>query len=227
MSLYLSASSIKDYLLCTKKFYYRGSKQFEFVENPSMQLGSIVHEIIEKYWDKSLEYLLTTLSNECFDKNLSEEMIEKGATSLTNFYNSKDLWGLTKDDKIEYGFKLPMSADVFLVGKMDRITTNGILLDWKTESSPPESIDLVPQFIIYDYAYKRLFDRNATIYSVGIYTGTQVMYKRNNVAYNEMIQSIIPNMVENIKANRFSREGMFNSKCYRCLYKNVCLGDLK
>jgi CRISPR/Cas system-associated exonuclease Cas4 (RecB family) len=227
MSLYLSASSIKDYLLCTKKFYYRTSKQFEFTENPSMQLGTVVHSIIEKYWDLSLEDLLSELVNECMDRKLGSDMLEKGTKSLTNFYHKRDLWGLSIDDKIEYSFKLPMSADVFLVGKIDRITKDGILLDWKTESSPPENIDLVPQFIVYDYAYKRLFDRNATIYSVGIYTDTQVMYKRNTVAYNEMIQSVIPNMADNIRANRFSREGMFSGKCFRCPYKEVCLGDSK
>ena len=62
MSIYLSASSIADFIKCSKMVEYRIKKPFPEVKSREMILGTIMHSVIEKGWedrDKALELLQT------------------------------------------------------------------------------------------------------------------------------------------------------------------------
>jgi CRISPR/Cas system-associated exonuclease Cas4 (RecB family) len=106
MNVYLSASSIKDFMACPQKVLYRIKKPFPEVKNKEMIIGNIAHSAIEKGWhDKKAAYRVV------HDLALEEGLSKADVTQLEFcidifFLNFSHLVG--KGDLIEYRFKIPL-----------------------------------------------------------------------------------------------------------------------
>lgn len=218
MSFHLSASSIKDFLVCPARWYYRINYPEQATKTKEMVLGTIVHDTIEKYWDNQEEGIIyaTQRASEVDVNN------KKLFHCLNSFYNHFIEY-VGKEDKIEMEFSVKFSKDVDIVGRIDRIS-NGLVFDWKTTEKPPENIDNDVQFIIYYESYKKIFG----CYPVGIYyvslTDDKFLsYQPDQNLIDELYKGIIPYIIKTIKRNDFPKSGLYDKySCNYCSYKRVC-----
>lgn len=220
MPLYLSASAISDFLDCSQRYYYRTTQKEQAISSNDMLVGTIVHEMIEKYWNdeaKAREELVVQLKF----FNLPATSVGKATTSLETFF-SLFFPLLSEDDLIEYKFKLPLEKDVFLVGKIDRVS-NGNLFDWKTSTTPPSDISKDIQFILYSEAYRRLSGSDPiAVYYASLTTGKLIKLRQNEVLTKLLFDEIIPSMTDIVTNKFFSRQGLFKNRCHFCSFKDVC-----
>lgn len=220
MPIFISASSIKDYLACSKKLYYRTFLPDLGVISEPMAVGIVVHKALELYWNdlhRAENYIKS---------NLNPRNIEKGLFFIQNYFDNFRC--ITSDeDIIEKKFKIKIGTDSYLVGKIDRITNGINIVDWKTSAKPPKSIDKDIQFLIYDLAYRKMYGKPpVSVLYASLATGDFVKYVHDDTISNVLKDEIIPEVINILRNNTFNRKGIFsNSTCYNCIYKGVCLGD--
>lgn len=221
----LSASSIKDWLVCPQRYFWRTAHPELVVPTPAMYAGTIVHELLEKEWANP------KIEEVAKEKVKSEERIvsEKVLTSIHNYQKYLHMFSLKNDDLIEHHFNITLKKGVVLTGVIDRITTNGILIDWKTNKINTYKLDTDVQFLIYNFAYKHLFKRNPTqVVMLNLYldkiTRLGIDAKRNEEI---LFDNIIPSIIRQIKAKNFPYNGVFSDSCRWCAYKDACMPELK
>lgn len=225
MSINISASLIKDYLICQKQVYYRINNP-EFTQTEDLLVGTLVHDSIEKYW-KSRE-LASEYSREAgLSYRLSLEATNKIKRCLDIFYTHYS-WLLSDTDKIEQRFKIPLGKDIFLVGKIDRIFDQSIV-DWKTSYHTPKTISNDPQFILYSYAYRHMFNKEPKkIMLVSLFANKVVTYDEDKDLTNSLLHDIIPSIIESIRKNTLPRTGLYREGvCKNCKYINSCYKDIE
>ncbi|KKM93424.1 hypothetical protein LCGC14_1208560 [marine sediment metagenome] len=223
MTIRLSASSIKDFIQCERRFLYRRDYSEEGRQTKPMLVGSIAHRIIEEYWDDkeaAVEY--------CRDiRDKYPYLLEKDRNNLllfTHTYFEKFRFMLTDQDEIEKRFKIEYK-DYNLVGKIDRIVhkNGGTVIDWKSGVKTPRNINDDIQFILYYKAFQSLYGRAPTnVLLLSLSSGKMVTYKHNLVNQHILMEQIIPSMIQKIKRNEFPYTGVLNHKCYPCIYKEFC-----
>ena len=118
-----------------------------------------------------------------------------------------------------------MEEDVYLVGKMDRVVEpSGLVLDWKTSESPVSNINDDIQFLIYYYAYSRLYNHPPSLVAyVSLMKKRLINLDINRSSYTYLMDEIVPGMITQIRNNNYYRIGVFNRKCNRCQFKEICL----
>jgi PD-(D/E)XK nuclease superfamily protein len=221
--IFVSASAIVDYLKCSQQVYYRIFEPELKIPNREMIMGQITHKVVEKAWQNK-DVALNLGMSLCVKDNVDDV----GKQSVEHFIHTffeKFTPLLRAEDKIEKFFKIKMHDDVYLVGKLDRICS-GNIMDWKTTANPPKKIFNDPQFIIYDYAYKLMYEKNPEgIYLASLSNGNLVRYTRSEQHYNTLVNDIIPQFIDVVRNKKFIKDGLFKGACYRCPYKVPCLGD--
>lgn len=227
MSIYLSATAIKDYIACPKKIFYRTNFPELAETTVNMEVGTIVHSVVEKYWENEAS-ARSYCGLECIKQNLSGEMTYKAELAIRNFFQNPVYGMLKRGDLVEHKFKIALDENSYLVGKIDRILGNGTVIDWKTSTTTPRTIDKDPQFITYFYAYKSLFKKNPTsVLYVSLFDNKVVRLNVNFATYQQLFHTIVPSMVTKIKRNDLPALGLFNGSCYGCLFKKSCLKDME
>lgn len=229
MSLYLSASAIKDYIECPQKFWYRLSKAKEAEQTLPMRLGNIIHKLLEHSdeWDTLQEGLI--LASAMLDSFGLEGYDVNNLLPYLKIFN--DYWRnlLSSEDLIEHNFKFPIANDVYLVGKFDRILKkSNTVLDWKTGKETPSSLKNSIQFIIYDEAYRILYGKRpeSTVYA-SLVKPILIPYQRSEARVSVVFDEIIPKIVHDWKYKNYARFGMFANKCHMCAFKNICYDELE
>jgi len=224
MPIFISATLIQDCLACPQKVYYRINKPEEAIKNDDMLVGSLVHETIEKYWDNK-EFAISELEFQLNVFNLPEAKRQKAYSSLHGFFDYfRDF--VSDGDEIEYRFKLPLEKNVFLIGKIDRIS-NGNLFEWKTSTSAPKSINSDIQFIVYAEVYRRIFKKEpSSVYYASLLSGKLIPLIYNKEITDHVFNKIIPSVIKAVKYNDYYRKGIFTNSCFGCPYKDICQGEL-
>jgi CRISPR/Cas system-associated exonuclease Cas4 (RecB family) len=227
VSIYISATAIKDYLVCPKKIDYKTKLSGTTEGTPDMQAGTIVHETIEKCWNSkknAIDYCNVKLK----EYGLEQTYADKALKSTRNFFDSGVYSMLSKSDLVEHKFKIALDKENFLVGRMDRITKDGIVIDWKTSTKTPSSIDRDPQFLTYFWAYKSSFKKAPTaVLYVSLYENKIVRFKYNANVMNQLFKGIIPSMITKIRKNDLPPIGFFNNACYGCPFKTICYSEIE
>lgn len=222
MPLYVSASSISDYLDCPRRVHYRLYNPDAGVQNRYMLMGTVAHKVLEVGWETE-QLAREVLEKEAKAVSLTQKEIAKQQHYLKNFFFYFRSM-LHPDDEIEKMFKLKLYDDVYLVGKLDRISKNSVF-DWKTSTTVPKNLSNSAQFIIYKYAYEKIYGSPpASLYLAGLSNGELINYVADYKFEDEMFFYVIPNMVSDIRAGRLPRfRGMFKNKCRMCSYNLDCL----
>ena len=223
----ISASLIKDYIVCPRKAYYRLFFSGEVSTNKHIVVGNIVHHALENFWDSKKACI------EYANQKIKESTIKLDTDKIFNsFDNFFEIFYplLTPEDQIEYYFKYKYS-DVNIVGKIDRIKKGGIIFDWKTSLSKPD-VEKDIQFILYYLSYEKVFGKvpNSVIYAQ-LPTGIMYQFKPNKEYIDEFKYNILPHVVNTIRTSvlNLPRNGLFlydKTTCRDCLYKDVCYEEL-
>ena len=228
MSLYLSASAINDYISCPQRFWYRLSKSREAEQSLPMQIGNIVHRVLElaNEWETVQDGLIVA-STYLDEFGLSGYDVNNLAPYLTIFNNNYRLL-LSDNDLVEHSFKVLLQDDIYLVGKFDRVLINsGTFIDWKTSKKLPKNLSNSPQFIIYYEEFKSIFGK---IPSSGILASlsepAMIPYVRVEERVSVLYNEVIPRIIEDWKQKRFFRLGFYNNACHQCAFKTYCYEQL-
>lgn len=227
MTLALSATSIIDFLDCSYKWKLKQQDEADIAKEAT--LGIIVHKVLENYPKISKEielqkYGLYLLKQFYLDNDL--ESLDLVNRCIYNFFNIPTKSCLSSNDLVEWTFSIPVAENI-LFGRIDRIA-NSLLFDWKTSSKIPYEINKNIQFIIYDFAYEKIFNKPANeVYYVNLNKGISIPYVRDKYIFNEFFQETLPRISKLIKIGIYSREGIYRNKCHKCKFKQVCLGDYK
>lgn len=219
----LSASLVKDYIACPKRVYYRLYEPEQGIGDRATGIGIVMHELIEKYW-KSSNAMASHIKETMFKHHLNSG-IEDIGNCIRNFEKFRPY--LYDGDIIERFFTYPYK-DVTIVGKMDRITKDGIIFDWKTGKSKPDNLSRDPQFILYYLSYKKLYGkRPKAVYYASLSTGTLHMFIPNDNIISEFETSILPDILRQVKEKHFPRYGLYGYKvCNYCSYSDQCFKEL-
>jgi hypothetical protein len=218
----ISASTLKDYMDCPKKVDFRLNYSGSGAQTTPQLMGTIVHYVIEKYWQNDRVALAEMRKQFTKYPELDNKERTKIELCIQNFFQ---LYGniLTVDDQIERFFKIPWGKDVQLVGKLDRIH-NHVIYDWKTGAAP-EDINRDPQFILYYLAYRKLFNRDpAAVSYVSLPTMKTYLFKPVPEYIDELL-GIIPLVASQIKQKHFPKYGLFSYRtCINCAFQKPCWG---
>jgi CRISPR/Cas system-associated exonuclease Cas4 (RecB family) len=221
----ISESLIKDFLLCPKRADFRINYSGESIQTSKEATGSIVHAVLERSWRNSKE-ALEEIEIQIRKYNLKSDskLIYK---CIANYFSTfRNMVG--EGDTVETFFNIPFSKGVQLVGRIDRITTNGIVIDWKTGESEPEDIERDIQCMFYYLAYKKLYGREPSgVYLAFLAKKKLIMYKPNPLLLNKLEYEIIPTVIRGIKNQEFPHNGLFQyHACKNCNFINSCWGNL-
>lgn len=222
MDLHLSATSIKDFLVCNQRYYYRINYPEESSTNEDMEVGTGIHKLVEVH---ALDENFMKLAEEASKRFTAKKYADKYFQCAYNFYHDPFIHQIiSKDDLVEKSFKIKIAEDVYIVGKMDRVTEDGVVIDWKTSKNTPKSIDDDIQFLVYYWAYHKLFSkRPAIVMHYNLYNGEYVTLKITD-KYNTLFDEVIPGIIRQIKSGNYYKSGIYTGGCYMCNFKQFCLG---
>lgn len=217
----ISASAIRDYLECPAKVKFRHLVPEQAEQNEKMAIGTVVHKTVELFYndrDKGFSYAL----QKAHEMTLNEDKINK---CLKNFYNNYSHL-LADTDEVEKFFSYPLYKDVNIVGKIDRIS-NGVIYDWKTGETCPDTLANDIQFIIYFISYIKLYNKEPiSSVLVSLNDNKILTYKFNEPYATILMQQIIPTMVDQIKSKNLAKTGLYNRyTCKRCSFRKVCMEE--
>lgn len=240
MTLYLSATSISDYLDCYKRYWYRTHKKEAAVVNEYVTRGTAVHEAIEKNdeIEGAREYIRNyyTYQAPLFANVKGDGLTPAIDKMLQNYYEKiNPKLGDYTSDLIEHRFDLLWSDEVHMVGKMDRVTFADpipAIYDWKTGTSAPNFyVTQEAQFYIYWWAFKEIWDdlSEPSVFYGHLYSGR--LYKVDilpEVWYN--IKSLINRMIDDVLESQSDYDNyprVPGYQCDRCFYKGICWASLE
>jgi ATP-dependent exoDNAse (exonuclease V) beta subunit len=164
----LSASKIKLYLECRKRYKDKYIDKVAEIENTSSLMGKAIHTAIEAHY-KGLnaakiyhEYMIAR-----YDEMLMADAEFKEYQSFSALLKTgRDIistfpWSIYTPLAQELDFTIPLDDICYLHGFIDMVTDDGIV-DFKSSSRKPKNLDYDIQFIIYAYAYEHLYNKPAT-----------------------------------------------------------------
>jgi hypothetical protein len=134
---------------------------------------------------------------------------------------------LSENDLIEHRFKIKLYDDVFMVGKMDRISDD-MVYDWKTAFKPPTDLTSDPQFIIYYTAFIKLFGKQPTsVFGVYLMHNKIIPYVPDQYYIDLLYNEIMPRMVMDIRNKALPKSGRFKNICKDCIFNIACFSEDK
>lgn len=220
MPIYISATTLKDYLSCSEIIKFKLSKSKQVSTDESI-IGTVVHDIVSGKIDYAGPQSAASILSE---HNLSTTKNIEFVDSCYNNYINNFYGLLTQDDKIEYSFKYKLYSDVFLVGRIDRIS-GGLIFDWKTDRSPSSKVENNIQLLFYELAFEKLFGSKPFGSYLGFLSnGALVKHKKSSDA-TDILNVLIEEVLHTIKSDTFSKRGKLTKSCYRCPFNRQCLGD--
>jgi hypothetical protein len=189
-----------------------------------MIVGNIVHSTLERSWDDEDSAIM--YADDLSKKNkLTPKYCDKVRLCISNFFLLFSFL-VSDNDKIEYRFKIPFGT-AFIVGKMDRITSSGIIIDWKASVTFSGTISRDPQFILYQYVYEQIFEKSPTsVLKVCLVDGGIIPYSRDKIVEYSIINNVIPAAIISIRDNVLLPIGLFTKKCYQCSYITACYKEM-
>lgn len=221
--IYLSATGIKDFLACSQKYYWRMSSAEESETSDDMLVGNVFHKLMQT------SALATDFEKQAFEqaKVITEQKAYQKFFFCVDEWcngNLKETLNLSPDDEVEKYFRIKIDEDVAITGKIDRITKDGVVIDWKTARKTPSNINNDIQFLLYRWAFHKIYGKYpAKVLYVSSFDGSIIPLKVTN-SYQYMLDVLIPGVIRQVKAGNFYKSGLYTGECYMCSYKSFCLG---
>lgn len=164
----LSASSIKTYEQCPKKYYYNYIERIPQKEHDYFELGNLCHETLEFFHDIYSKEgnkfdTLNKLMSHCFGlaraehPNIKSEIVAEARQLLLDYLKSVVDNGMPNVQATELPFNFQIGDDILIRGFIDRLDLleDGIfqIIDYKTTKNPKYLEPM--QLLIYGLALKR------------------------------------------------------------------------
>lgn len=237
----VSASKIKTYRTCSKKYEYTYINKPEVLvhtesKNIGALLGSSLHRAIEMKYKENADPLTTFTT--FLDKTyaewetaeyiiLGEEWLSKSVKTGREILRDFD-WDVFQPIDLERHFTLPFpSADnpiCNMTGIIDLIDARGWVVDHKSQKETPtqEQLDNDAQFIIYYWAHNEMFNEYpARVIWNNLRTGTLIDI---DIAtnYNDKLQQLTSDIQTMLTNTAYARK-LLDRTCLReCNFYRLC-----
>lgn len=165
--LTLSASRIKSFSSCPRKFYYRYILEEPEPQNPAAAMGSAVHKTIEIVHQEGGDPVNTY--NGLWIEQMKEHpeiqthpnvhRVHQDGVKIVEKYD----FAKRTPTELELEFTLPFPDPIepicYMRGFIDHIYEDGTVVDLKTSRNKPKLsvLGFDPQFIIYDWAFLNIY----------------------------------------------------------------------
>lgn len=238
----LSATSIKDYVVCRSKIRYRWLRLTDLPTGVALIKGGAIHDTIEKYEKSEItaeqipytyqELLTTGLSNGnvVFTRwDSTNKLLSSGQKMLENYLNNK----LGKIEEVEWSFELDMTTPenipYQIIGRIDQIVAMGdkkCVVDLKSSRLKPTIYEILGdyQFSMYALAYKLEYgELPHKVYNFHLASGDYVEYPRTGSDIKSLIQKMDEIVVElnSIKEWKdYHKDKGWH--CNSCMYRDAC-----
>jgi CRISPR/Cas system-associated exonuclease Cas4 (RecB family) len=222
LSLNISASLLKDFGVCQKRAYYRLYEPSESVASEDGVVGSSVHRLIELFWN-SKSCAFADIEHAFWNEETSV-VASKVKPLIEAYFELFPEFFFNNEDVVEQYFKIPYKTGVYLTGRMDRVTTEGIIYDWKTSKKLPRDINTDPQFLLYYLAFK-LYYKEAPrgVAYVSLPHKKVIWFKPIRNIIDNFEAKTIPECISVIQSKSFKRNGLNKPKaCAYCQFKEIC-----
>lgn len=226
----VSASKIKTFQFCLNKFYYHYIDKQPDKVGIGAVVGTCVHAAVDAYFKSGKPAL------ETYEQRWAQELERnKLEHKHTAYFDGEDMlvdfdWN-TVPTVTEKHFYLPFPSKEHPIANMEGyidqlfIGAEGEpdrIVDIKTSQYRPtqEQLDNDPQFIIYAWAFRQMYERDAKIYWYHARTGEYILA---DVAGQNKLDAII-NAVSDIDQFMKSPEPLQMTKCCKwCPHRDLCL----
>jgi hypothetical protein len=165
----LSASKLKTFNACERKFYYEYVDRQETVKHPAAALGTAVHKTIERVYREQIDPVPTFVDEfgkELLANNLNiddvKPQLARDGIKMISQYNF--LRRVPDEMELEFTLPFPNAAHPLcnIRGFMDQLYEWGFV-DLKTNTFKPLNsvLDNDIQFILYDWAFEEIYNYRA------------------------------------------------------------------
>lgn len=238
--LKLSASKIKTFKQCPRKYYYNYIEKLERKDWPHLDLGNLIHNTLEKFHDKftsdneniDLKELMKvsfkkTREEMSKEKTLSNEILLEARDLLLEYLKKMKKNGIGCDViSVEEDFDIELDKTCKIVGFVDRLDLekDGIyrIVDYKTTKSinymEPFQLNVYGIFLLNKYP------------DVDFFRGSYIMMRHSGkyISYDFNKEDVEKCKKELIKyAKIINSEGRWTPKqsklCDWCDFKDPCL----
>jgi len=224
----LSASKIKTYSSCARKYYYGYVEHLDSDKHPGALCGTSVHKAIELGFQGENPFDVYFRTWRELTQNLVHPKLTKyytdGITMLEKFDFDQPA-PLYHELEFNLGFPSKESPLVTIRGFMDAVYEDRIY-DFKTSKNKPYRgvLDNDAQFILYHWAFKELFGVEPKIYWYHLRTGDKL---EANVAGKDKLQhvyDIVESIVAKENGTKESYQLSVGESCMFCSFREICLG---
>lgn len=236
----LSATSIKDFLLCQLKLVFRLDKQIPSVKNDHARLGIAVHEALDQFTKRmkikksfpdqgDYDFALTTFMNKATEEGLLDlSFYKEGRQMVVAFVDKFD--PQEKVIEAEYRFKLETPDGVPIVGAIDKVVEidqdTMAIIDYKTarNAMTPYELESDIQLSMYDLAASMIWPqyKNRVLCLSYVRIDKSVSTYRteeDRQEFREFLKSIWLN-INSLSADEI--KGRINKLCGWCDYSSYC-----
>lgn len=230
---HLSATFIKDYIVCPQRAKYRLDK---VTQKPSCYMirGTAIHETLDNkdiitaedaklFCFVKFSELVNEQEVEFPYRVTFANMAKQNNTMLDYYYNC-----VNKEEppvkESEVFFRVDINGTE-VVGKMDQIRGKNIY-DWKTRTKPVDYKMLAAdyQFTLYGMAYKELYgEYPENIYYGALWEGKLYKMERTRKDY-KYLEDVASKIVFGLENEIFPRN-YGEENCKWCAYKHKCFND--
>lgn len=224
----LSASKIKTFSSCARKYYYNYVEKIESDKHPGALCGTAVHKAIELGFQGQDPFMVYLDTWRDITQDVKHPKLVKYYTEGMDMVNKFD-FSQPPPLYHEMEFNLPFpnesSPIVNIRGFMDAVYADKIYDFKSTRNKPLRGVlDNDAQFIIYRWAFTQLFGIEPQVYWYHLRTGDLLEadvsqdYKLRNVYH------LIESVVAKEGANKESYDLSIGESCVFCSYRDICLG---
>jgi hypothetical protein len=229
----LSASKIKTFSSCPRKFMYEYIERQEKVKHPAAVMGTAVHKAIDtvyKAWRSDLaapdprEVYWNVWADEILKNagmQTDQKLLMDGLSIVEKYDFSK---AVPKDTEVEFRLPFPNSIEPIceMHGFIDQMFDWG-LKDMKTSKRKPMQFALNNdlQFIIYRWAFKELTgDSPSDVFWFHLRTQEDIAFDLSKDK-TDFAARVVERILESNETGVYDR--CIGESCVFCSYRAVCL----
>jgi CRISPR/Cas system-associated exonuclease Cas4 (RecB family) len=164
----VSATRIKTFASCPRKYYYQYVKKLPSVRHPAATMGTAVHRAIDSVYKDPTAQPLNVYNGTWLEEfRQYPELLEHAQSSRLQMDGQKILGKydfaarIPRETEVEFRLPYPDPIEpICLVhGFVDQIYADGTLVDLKTSRNKPipAVLSFDPQFVLYAWAYLNMY----------------------------------------------------------------------
>lgn len=235
----LSYTKMKSLMDCPYSYYLRYIKHVPTLESSYSVFGTTIHETIHLGYENKLpkddwvklfkqEWVAEVASKDVVFHSEGEYLakFKEGQQIVGDYYDSyvaKPRVKPPQSTELSFGRNPVVKiAGHTLVGKIDQITDDCKIIDYKDTPKPTQAqLDFDLQFTIYSYAYRYIFGKEEKALVLRHLGTMKDLTTTRNQKDFDMLESEVNKMESFIKQGNFIRN--LGRNCERCYFLGACL----